>query len=169
MSKFKWDWESVQAEARKYTTVIGFKAGSRGAYDWAERNNMVKEATAFMHEIVDPVELLRRIKQELDTSARHKLMAMDLQNRDRLPQPEYDAEAISEGTHLDFDMQMYDQTAEERSDRALDHVEALQKHGTPEQIHEAWVMYLEYQSLSTGVKTGIAEIVMQGEEQGGSL
>jgi hypothetical protein len=30
-------------------------------------------------------------------------------------------------------------------------------------------MYLEYQSLSTGVKTGIAEIVMQGEEQGGSL
>jgi hypothetical protein len=48
MSNVKWNWESVQAEAKKYATVTGFKAGSRGAYAWAERNNMVKEATAFM-------------------------------------------------------------------------------------------------------------------------
>jgi hypothetical protein len=169
MTNFKWDWESVQAEARKYTTVIGFKRGSRGAYDWAERNNMVKEATAFMHEIIDPAELLRRIEKELDSAKTYFMVSRDLQGRDRLPQPEYDPEAISEGTYLDFDMQMNDQAAEERSDRALDHVEALQKHGTPEQIHEAWVMYLEYQSLSTGVKTGITGIDMQGEEQGGSL
>jgi hypothetical protein len=168
MSNFKWDWESVRAEAKKYTTVVGFKQGSRGAYKWAERNNIVREVTAFMREIDDPKKLLRRVKQELDTSLRHKAMAMDLQNRDRLPQPEYDAEAISEGAHLDFDMQMYDQTAEERSDRALDHIKALRKCGTPEQVQEAWDMYLEYQSLSMGAKRAIAEIDMQGDEQGGS-
>ena len=63
---------------------------------------------------------------------------------------------------------MYDQGAEERSDRALDHIEALKEHGTPEQIHEAWVMYLNYQTGNWEVETGIAEIVIQGEEQGGS-
>ena len=82
---------------------------------------------------------------------------------------EHDPEAISAGTYLDFDAQMYDQSAEERSDRALDHIEQLQKYGTPEQIKEAWDLYLAYQTGKWEVPaTGIMGMSMPEEEQGGS-
>ena len=64
---------------------------------------------------------------------------------------------------------MYDQAAEERSDRALDHIEALQKHGTPEQVKEAWDLYLKYQTKEWEVTRGaIIEINMPETEHGGS-
>ena len=34
----------------------------------------------------------------------------------------------------------------ERSGRALDHIEALQEIGTPEQVQAAWDMYQKYQT-----------------------
>ena len=45
----KWDYDSVAAEASKYSRTLDFKKGSRGAYDWAERNGVVKELTAGMN------------------------------------------------------------------------------------------------------------------------
>ena len=42
----KWDWDSVQAEAKKYDTVTAFKYGSSGAYEWAIRHEVLKEVTA---------------------------------------------------------------------------------------------------------------------------
>jgi hypothetical protein len=173
MSKRRWDLESVEAEARKYTKVVDFKYGSRGAYDWAERNGLVKQVTAFMADITDPAELMTRIRQELGTAARHAKVAHDICENvsDFYVPKEHDPEAVSAGTYLDFEAQMYDQAAEERSDRALDHIEALRKHGTPEQIAEAWDLYLKYQTKQWEVPksaTGIIEINMPETEHGGS-
>jgi len=170
MGRQIWDFESVSAEARKYTRVIHFKAGSRGAFKWAQRNGVLKDVTAFMFEETSGDKLMRKIEQELGTASRHAKVASDMWNADPSPffEASDDPELISAGTYLDFEAQMYDQGAEERSDRALDHIEALQKHGTPEQVKEAWDMYLKYQTGTWEVEGAIAEIYMQGEEHGGS-
>lgn len=170
MATRRWDFESVSVEARKYSKVVEFKYGSRGAYDWAERNGVVADVTAFMSEVTDGDKLMKRIEGELGSAARYAKVAKDIWDADPSPffEPSDDPELISEGTYLDFDAQMHDQAAFERSDRALDHIEALQEHGTPQQIHEAWVMYLNYQTGNWEVETGIAGIDMQGEEHGGS-
>ena len=171
MSQRRWDLESVTAEARKYSKVVDFKYGSRGAYDWAERNGMIKEVTAFMSKVTDPKVLMSRIRQELGTAARHAKVAYDIcENVSEFYVPkEHDPEAVSAGTYLDFDAQMYDQVAEERSERALEHIEALQEHGTPDQVREAWDLYLKYQTGRWEVPKGaIAEINIPETEHGGS-
>ena len=174
MSKRRWNLESVEAEARKYTKVIDFKRGSRGAYDWAERSGVVKQVTAFMTEISDSAELMARVRQELGSAARHAKVASDMRESvsDFYVPKEHDPEAVSAGTYLDFETQMHDQAAEERSERALDHIAALQKHGTPEQVEEAWGLYLKYQTgaweIESSEPTGIIGISMPAEEQGGS-
>lgn len=171
MNRRKWDLESVTTEARKYAKVVDFKAGSRGAYKWAERNGMLKDVTAFMSEVTDVEELMTRIKQELGSAARSAKIAHDICENvsDFYVPKDQDPEAISAGTYLDFDAQMYDQAAEERSDRALDHIEQLQKHGTPEQVKEVWDLYLKYQTKEWKVSKGaIIEIDMPETEQGGS-
>ena len=170
MSKRRWDLESVTAEARKYSKVVDFKYGSRGAYDWAERNGIVKEVTAFMSETTNVDKLMSRIMGELGSAARDAKTAKDIcefQSDFYVPS-EHNPEAISAGTYLDFEAQMYDQSAEERSDRALDHIEALQKHGTPEQVAEVWGLYLGYQTGGWEVSTGITGIDIPETEQGGS-
>ena len=166
MPAAKWNRELVEAEARKYSRTIDFKRGSRGAYDWAERHGVVSEVTAFMSQFSDPDVLMQKITQELGTASRCAKIASDIWNADPSPffVPNDDPELISEGTYLDFDAQMYDQAGIERSDRALDHIEQLQKYGTPEQVKEAWDMYLSYQTGGWKVDTGIMEIDMQGEE-----
>ena len=171
MSKRRWNLESVAAEARKYTKVVDFKYGSRGAYDWAERNGVVKDVTAFMSEVTDPAELMSRIRGELGSAARDAKVCREICKNvsDFYVPKEHDPEAISAGTYLDFDAQMYDQSAEERSDRALDHIEQLQKYGTPEQLKEAWDLYLASQTGTWEVPaTGIMGMSMPEEEQGGS-
>ena len=171
MTRRRWDFESVTAEARKYTKVIDFKEGSRGAYKWAERHDVLKDVTAFMTEITDPKKLMGRIRQELGTAARHNKVAYDIrENVSEFYVPkEHDPEAVSAGNYLDFDAQMYDQVAEERSERALEHIEALQEHGTPEQIRKAWDFYLKYQTGRWEIPKGaIAEIYIPETEQGGS-
>lgn len=167
MSRRSWDWDSVGEEAKKYATVREFKYGSRGAYEWAERNGVLKEITAFMVvEIVDPEMLLEKIEGELGSASRYAKVAHDMWEADQSPffEPSNDPELISEGTYLDFEAQMYDQAGVERSDRALDHIEQLQKYGTPEQVQAAWDMYLKYQTGSWEVGTGTSGISMQGEE-----
>ena len=170
MATRRWDFESVSVEARKYSKVVEFKYGSRGAYDWAERNGVVADVTAFMSEITDGDQLMKKIEQELGTAARHAKVARDMWDADPSPffEASDDPEQISAGTYMDFEAQMYDQGAEERSDRALDHIEQLQKHGTPEQVKEAWDMYLAYQTGTWKVEGCDMEIDMQGEEHGGS-
>ena len=144
----KWNLESVTEEARKYSSITEFKYGSSGAYKWALRKNLIKEVTSFMSEVTDPSELLKRIKGELGSAARDAKVAKDITENvsDFYVPAEHDPEQISAGTYLDFEAQMYDQCAEERSERALDHIEALQKYGTPEQVKEAWDLYLMYQT-----------------------
>ena len=166
MPALKWNRESVEAEARKYSTVRGFKYGSPGAYKWDVRNAAINEVTAFMYESTDPDVLMQKITQELGTASRCAKVAGDIWSADPSPfyEPSDDPESITDGTYLDFDAQMYDQAGIERSDRALDHIEALQKHGTPEQVNDAWDMYLKYQTGSWEVGTGIIEINLQGEE-----
>ena len=166
MPAAKWDFESVCAEARKYEQVIDFKFGSRGAYNWAVRNNVVAEVTAFMSEITDPEVLLRKIEGELGSASRYAKTAHDIWDLDPSPfyEPSNDPESISDGTYLDFEAQMFDQAGMERSDRALDHIEALQKHGTPEQVQEAWAMYHKYQTGTWEAKGCDTEIYMQEEE-----
>ena len=166
MPAAKWNFESACAEARKYQTKTEFKYGSRGAFDWAERNGMVAEVTAFMSEITDPSELMRRIEGELGSASRYAKTAHDMWDSDPSPfyEPSDDPELISEGTYLDFEAQMFDQAGVERSDRALDHIEQLQKYGTPEQVQAAWDMYLKYQTGTWGSGTGDTGIYMQGEE-----
>ena len=158
--------DSVKAEARKYSTITEFKYGSPGAYKWAVRNGVADEVTAFMYEITDPAVLMRKIAQELGTASRHAKVASDIWDSDPSPffEPSNDPESISDGTYLDFDAQMYDQVAHERSDRALDHIEELQKHGTPEQIQAAWDMYHKYQTGTWEAKGCDTEIYMQEEE-----
>ena len=171
MSKRRWDLESATEEARKYSGITAFKYGSPGAYKWVVRHGLESEVMGFMSEITDADTLMTRIRQELGTAARHAKVAHDICENvsDFYVPKEHDPEAISAGTYLDFEAQMYDQAAEERSDRALDHIEALQKHGTPEQIKEAWDLYLKYQTGEWEVpKWCDAEINMPETEQGGS-
>jgi hypothetical protein len=142
-----WDLASVREEARKYSTVRSFKDSSRGAYKWAQRHGMVADVTAFMSEITCPRTLLDRIDGELGSAARYAVVAKRLTEDEPFEcRPvDSDPEAISDGNFMDFEAQMYDQSSEERSDKALDAIEALQNHGTPEQVGEAWGMYLDYQ------------------------
>lgn len=166
MPVFKWDKDSVTKEARKYKTYTEFKNGSRGAFKWAVRNGVINEVTAFMYEITDPDVLMRRIEQELGSAARHAKVARDIWDSEPSPffEVSADPESISDGTYLDFDAQMYDQGAHERSDRALDHIERLQEHGSEEQVKAAWDMYLKYQTNEWEIEGASAEIYMQGEE-----
>jgi hypothetical protein len=167
MKRTMWDWPSVQAEARKYKTVRSFKEGSFGAYKWAERNGVLKEVTSFMSpEITDPQVLLRKIEGELGSASRYAKTAHDIWDLDPSPfyEPSNDPESISDGTYLDFEAQMFDQAGMERSDRALDHIEALQKHGTPEQVQEAWAMYHKYQTGTWEAGIPTTGIVVQEEE-----
>lgn len=166
MPAAKWDFESACAEARKYKTKTEFKYGSSGAFEWAVRNDVLGEVTKFMYEITDPAVLMQKIRQELGTAARHAKVARDVWDADPSPfyEPSDDPESISDGTYMDFEAQMYDQGAEERSDRALDHIEQLQKHGTPEQVQAAWDMYLKYQTGTWDTGSCDIEISMQGEE-----
>ena len=166
MPVLKWDKDSVAAEARKYRTYTEFKNGSRGAFKWAVRNGVIKEVTAFMYEITDPDVLMQRIEQELGTAARHAKVARDIWDADPSPffETSTDPESISDGTYLDFDAQMYDQTAHERSDRALDHIEQLKEYGTEAQVKRAWDLYLKYQTGGWEIEGALAEINMQGEE-----
>lgn len=166
MPAAKWDFDSVCAEARKYSTVREFKYGSSGAYEWAVRNGMVSEVTGFMSEITDPEVLMHRIEGELGSAARDAKVARDIWDSDPSPffEPSADPESISDGTYLDFDAQMYDQSAHERSDRALDHIEQLRKYGTEEQVKRAWDLYLKYQTGTWETGSCTAGIYMQGEE-----
>jgi len=170
MPAAKWNFESASEEARKYTTKTEFKYGSSGAFEWAVRNGVLDDVTAFMFEVTSGGKLMERIEGELGSAARYAKVAKDIWDADPSPffESSDDPELISEGTYLDFDAQMHDQAAFERSDRALDHIEALQGHGTPQQIHEAWVMYLNYQTGNWEVGSCDVGIVLQEEEQGGS-
>lgn len=167
-----WDIESVTAEARKYSTVRAFKDGSRGAYKWAQRNDMVAEVTAFMSEVTCPTTLLQRIDGELGSAARYAVVAIKITDDEPFEYRviESDPEAISDGNFMDFQGQIYDQAAQERSEKALDAVEALQEHGTPEQVAEAWDMYLDFQRgnyerwVNRGATSGKG---MPAEKQGG--
>jgi hypothetical protein len=167
MSRRQWDWSSVQEEAQKYTTVRGFKEGSFGAYKWAERNGVLKDVTAFMNaEITDPEKLMSRIRGELGSASRYAKTAYDIWETDPSPffEASDDPELITEGTYMDFEAQMFDQAAHERSDKALDAIEALQEHGTPEQIKEAWGLYLSHQEGRWKIEVPTSGITMQGEE-----
>ena len=166
MPAAKWDFKSVCEEARKYKKVIDFKFGSRGAYNWAVRNNVVAEVTAFMSEFTEPDVLMRKIEGELGSASRYAKTAYDIWEADPSPffEASDDPELITEGTYMDFEAQMFDQAAIERSDRALDHIEQLQKYGTEEQVQAAWHMYLKYQTGSWEVDRVNAGIYMQGEE-----
>ena len=85
MATRRWDFESVSVEARKYSKVVEFKYGSRGAYDWAERNGVVADVTAFMSEVTDGDKLMKKIEQELGTAARHAKVARDMWDTDPSP------------------------------------------------------------------------------------
>ena len=166
MPAAKWDFESVCAEARKYKTKTEFKYGSSGAFEWAVRNEVIDEVTAFMYEITNGDQLLRKIEGELGSASRYAKTAYDIWDADPSPffEASDDPELITEGTYMDFEAQMFDQAAHERSDKALDAIEALQKHGTAEQIKEAWDLYLNYQTGSWDVEVPTSGISMQGEE-----
>ena len=167
-----WDFASVSEEARKYSTVRSFKDNSRGAYKWAQRHGVVEEVTAFMSEITCPHTLLGRVDGELGSAARYAVVAKRMTDDEPFEyRPvESDPEAISDGNYMDFDAQMYDQAAEERSDKALDAIEALQRYGTPDQVAEAWDMYLDFQrgNYDRWVKRGATSGKgMPAEKQGG--
>lgn len=166
MPAAKWDFESVCKEARKYKTKTEFKYGSSGAWEWAARNDVIEEVTGFMYEITDADRLMRKIEGELGSASRYAKTAYDIWDADPSPffEASDDPELITEGTYMDFEAQMFDQAAIDRSDRALDHIEALQKHGTEEQVKAAWDMYLKYQTGTWEVGSCDTGIYMQGEE-----
>ena len=166
MGRSVWNLASATEEAKKWGTKTEFKYGSPGAYKWAVRNGVIEDITAFMYEVTDPAELLGRIEGELGSASRYAKVAYDIWEADPSPyyEPSDDPELISEGTYLDFEAQMFDQAGIERSDRALDHIEQLRKYGTPEQVQDAWDMYLKYQTGTWEVKGCDAGIYMQGEE-----
>jgi hypothetical protein len=168
MPAAKWNYELVRAEALKYRKGTDFRKGSRGAYDWADRRGLLPELTALMKQVTDPSELLKRIKGELGSAARDAKVAKDITENvsDFYVPTEHDPEQISAGTYLDFEAQMYDQCAEERSERALDHIQSLQKYGTAEQIREAWDLYLKYQTGEWKVGSGTTGIDIAGRETG---
>ena len=167
MPAAKWDFESVCKEARKYKTKTEFKYGSSGAWEWAVRNDVIEEVTGFMYEITDGQRLLERIEGELGSASRYAKTAYDIWDADPSPffEASDDPEVITEGTYMDFEAQMFDQAAIDRSERALDHIEQLQKHGTEEQVKAAWDMYLKYQTGTWEVGSCDAGIYMQGEER----
>ena len=153
---------------RLASTRSPLQGGSPGAYKWVAP--WLGQGHG-LHVRDHRRTLMTRIRQELGTAARHAKVAHDICENvsDFYVPKEHDPEAISAGTYLDFEAQMYDQAAEERGDQALDHIEALQKHGTPEQIKEAWDLYLKYQTGEWEVpKWCDAEINMPETEQGGS-
>lgn len=162
-----WNRELVEAEARKYQTYTEFKNGSRGAFKWAVRHGVINEVTAFMYEITDPQVLMRKIEGELGSASRYAKTAYDIWDADPSPffEASDDPELITEGTYMDFEAQMFDQAAIDRSDRALDHIEALQEYGTEEQVKAAWDMYLKYQTGSWEIDGALTGIDMQGEER----
>ena len=167
-----WDLASVTEEARKYSTVRAFKDNSRGAYKWAQRHEVVAAITAFMYEITCPRTLLERIDGELGSAARYAVVAKRLTDDDPFEyRPvESSPEAISDGNFMDFEAQMYDQSSEERSDKALDAIDSLQQYGSPEQVTEAWDMYLDYQrgNYERWVKRGATSgKSMPANKQGG--
>lgn len=166
MGRSVWDFESASNEAKKYKTITEFKYGSPGAYKWAVRNGVAEEIVAFMYEITDPATLLEKIEGELGSAARYAKAAYDIWEADPSPffEASDDPELITEGTYMDFEAQMFDQAAIERSDRALDHIEQLQKYGTEEQVKQAWDMYLKYQTGTWEVKGCDTGIYMQGRE-----
>lgn len=168
MSARKWDLETATAEAKKYSGITEFKYGTPGAYKWVVRNGFEKEVFGFSSD--DPVKLLSIIRGELGSASRDAKVCRDMckYESDFYVTKEHDPESISAGTYLDFEAQMYDQSAEERSDRALNYIEKLQECGTAEQIKKAWDMYLRYQSGTWSVEGCDAGIYMQEEEQGGS-
>ena len=167
MPAAKWDFETACEEARKYSTKTEFKYGSSGAFEWAVRNGVLDEVTRFMYEITDPEVLLTKIEGELGSASRYAKTAYDLWEADPSPfyEPSDDPELITEGTYMDFEAQMFDQAGIERSGRALDHIEQLQKYGSPEQVKAAWDMYLKYQTGTWEVGSCDAGISMQGEER----
>ena len=146
----KWTFDSVMELAQKYSNATQFRKECRAAYEWAHRNGILKEITAHMKVSTDPLELLQKMKTALDSARRSYLVASKMQNTDPTAPKEHDDESISDGVHLDFEISMYDQLAEERSDRALNYVEQLQKVGTPEQIQRAWDLYLDFQEIICG-------------------
>ena len=179
MSRRVWCLDTATEEARKYTTVRGFKGGAHGAYMWAKRHGVLKEITAFMDvELTDPEELLRRVHGELGSAARYSIIVQKMMDDEPLMPviaADVDPEAISDGCFMDFEVQMNDQASEERSDKALDAIEALQKHGTKQHVAAAWEMYLEYQQgdFRRWLKRSEGSLptsgyYMQGEEHGGS-
>ena len=170
MARFIWTLERVTEEARKYKKVTDFKRGSRGAYNWAVRNGVVKDVTDFMMKPTDPDLLFRRFESELFAAHRNKMIAKKLMDEEpfEYAQPSDDPEEISAGTYMDFEIQMFDQTAEERSAKALDCLEALQKYGTTGHVKRAWDLYLQYQKGTMKYQRAISATYMQGEEHGGS-
>jgi len=167
MPILKWSRELVEEEARKYKTYTDFKNGSRGAFKWAVRNGLITEVTAFMYEVTDPSILLSKIQGELGSASRYAKVAYDIWEADQSPffESSDDPELISEGTYMDFEAQMFDQAGIERSERALDHIEQLQKYGTPEQVKAAWDLYLKYQTGTWEVEGALTGISVQGEER----
>ena len=167
-----WDIASVTQEARKYRTVREFKYGTPGAYKWAVRNGVVADITSFMSEVTCPRTLLERIDGELGSAARYAVVAKRITDDEPFEyRPvEPDPEAISDGNFMDFEAQMYDQASEERSDKALAAIDALQQHGTPERVAEAWGMYLDFQrgNYERWVKRGCTSGKSKpADEQGG--
>ena len=75
---------------------------------------MIKEVTLSM-KTLPTAQLMRKIEMELDSSRRYFFIANKMQNTDPTSPREHDDESISAGVHLDFDLSMYDQCAEERS------------------------------------------------------
>ena len=129
MSRRKWDFDSVTAEAQKYNSATEFKYGRPGAFKWAERNNMLQEILAPIRQRhgvpTDPGQLMAKIEGELGSASRYAKVAHDIWTADPSPFASYERsdsnpELISEGTYLDFECQMFDQASIERSDRALD-------------------------------------------------
>ena len=118
------------------------------------------------------VALLERIDGELGRPQRYAVVAKRITDDELFEyRPvEPDPEAISDGNFMDFEAQMYDQASEERSDKALDAIDALQQHGTPERVAEAWGMYLDFQrgNYERWVKRGCTSGKSKpADEQGG--
>ena len=105
-------------EARKYKTITEFKFGSPGAYNWAVRNGVAEEVTAFMYEIKEPDVCCARSRASLApplaTPRRHTTSGTTSHPSSLVTSD--DPELISEGTYMDFEAQMFDQAAIERSD-----------------------------------------------------
>lgn len=147
----KWCYDTAAEEALKYERVIDFKAGCISAYRWAERNGMLQDVTRHMRRVTNPVDLMQKIESELNSARRNLLIARGMQKTDATTPKEYDPEAISPGKPIDHDVGLYDQVAQERSERALEHIKKLQEVGTESMILEAWTLYREFQRRSMSI------------------